>query len=107
MMSSLGLRLSLSLKLSLRLCLRLSLWLEKFFYDSKMRSIDSPPRKTPKKKFFGENSNLLHFRFNTPTTFPESGKRFHASGMHAIDSPHKITPIGVVFRKYFLVQIHA
>jgi hypothetical protein len=32
--------------------------------------------------------------------FPESGsgKHFQGSGMHAIDSPHKITPRGVIFR---------
>ena len=36
---------------------------------------------------------MFDFRFNTPTLFPESGsrKRFHASEMRAIDSPHKIT----------------
>ena len=28
-----------------------------------------------------------------------SGKRFQSSGMRAIDSPHKITPIEVIFRK--------
>jgi hypothetical protein len=37
---------------------------------------------------------VFAFRFNTPTTFPESGsrKRFHALEIRAIDSPHKITP---------------
>src|SRR3569623_38884 len=34
-------------------------------------------------RFSSENSNLIHFRFNTPTTLPESelGKHFRASGM--------------------------
>jgi hypothetical protein len=38
--------------------------------------------------------------------FPESGsgKHFQGSGMRAIDSPHKITPRGVIFRTiYFRV----
>ena len=41
-----------------------------------------------------KNPKMFDFRFNTHTTFPESGarKRFHASGMPTIDSPHKITP---------------
>jgi hypothetical protein len=39
---------------------------------------------------------FLHFS-------PESGsgKRFHASGMRAIDSPHKITPNGSFSKKIF------
>jgi hypothetical protein len=46
---------------------------------------------------------LVHFCFNTPIPFPESGseKRFHASGMHAIDSLQKITSIGVFLVKIF------
>jgi hypothetical protein len=31
--------------------------------------------------------------------FPESGKRFQASGMRAIDSPHKFTPKKVIVRQ--------
>jgi hypothetical protein len=31
--------------------------------------------------------------------FPESGKRFQGSGMHAIDSPHKITPRKMILRQ--------
>ena len=36
--------------------------------------------------------------------FPESGpgKHFHAVGMRAIDSPHKIIPIGIISGKNFL-----
>ena len=37
----------------------------------------------------------------TCTNFPESGKRFQASGMRAIDSPHKITPRNMILRKKF------
>jgi hypothetical protein len=37
---------------------------------------------------------MFDFRFNTYSYFPESGlrKHFQNSGMHAIDSPHEITP---------------
>ena len=51
---------------------------------------------------------LKKFLATALTPFPESGSRkhFHASGMHAIDSPHKITPIGIIFRKNFLKKIH-
>src|SRR6185437_2600282 len=43
------------------------------------------------------------FRFNTHSYFPESGsrKRFHASGMRAIDSPHEITPRNMILREKF------
>ena len=46
--------------------------------------------------------------FNTLTQFPESGprKHFHASGMRAIDSPHKITRKKSLFeRKNFSTEI--
>ena len=45
---------------------------------------------------------MFNFRFNTPTSFPESvsRKRFHASGMPGIDFSHKITPIKVFFFKF-------
>jgi hypothetical protein len=51
--------------------------------------------------FQGETRNFFDFRVNTPNPFPESGsrKRFHASGMRAIDFLHKITLIWVIFSK--------
>jgi hypothetical protein len=56
-------------------------------------------------RFPGGKSNFFDFRFNTPTTFPESGSRkhFHNSGMSAIDSPHKIRGSKIIFRKNFFV----
>ena len=53
---------------------------------------------------------MFDFRFNTPTIFPESGsrKRFHVSGMRAIDFSHKITSRKVIFaqiKKIFLQKI--
>ena len=46
----------------------------------------------------------LGVRFKSPI-FPESGsgKLFRAFGMRAIDSPHKITSRGTIFRKKFWV----
>ena len=56
----------------------------------------------PDECFQGENRNFFDFHFNTPTPFPESEsmKRFHASEMRAIDSPHKITPRGSLVKKF-------
>ena len=50
--------------------------------------------KPENRRFSHKNPKMFDFRFNTPTTFPESGsrKRFHALGIRAIDSPHKIRP---------------
>jgi hypothetical protein len=52
-------------------------------------------------RFSGAKLYLYIIFASIHTYFPESGsgERFYASGMHAIDSPHKITPIGVKFRK--------
>jgi hypothetical protein len=53
-----------------------------------------PRLEKPKnRRFSHKNPKMFDFRLNTPTIFPESGsrKRFHASGMRAIDSSHKIT----------------
>src|SRR4051794_37798764 len=46
---------------------------------------------------------MLNFRFNTHSYFPESGsgKRFQASRMRAIDSPHEITPRNIILREKF------
>ena len=46
---------------------------------------------------------MLDFRFNIHSYFPESesGKRFQASGMRAIDSPHKITLRNMILREKF------
>ena len=51
--------------------------------------------------FPAENRTFFDFRFNTPTTFPESGSRkhFHASGMRAIDLSPRNYPKKSVFRK--------
>jgi hypothetical protein len=45
-------------------------------------------------------AKINNFLFKTPI-FPESGsgKHFQASGMRAIDSPHKITPRESIFRE--------
>ena len=61
-----------------------------------------PRLEKPKnRRFSHKNLKMFDFRFNTPTTFPESGsgKRFHASGMRAIDFSHKIIPRKVIFAK--------
>jgi hypothetical protein len=46
---------------------------------------------------------LVHFHFVTHNLFPESGsnKRFQDSEMRTIDSPYKITPIGVILGKNY------
>jgi hypothetical protein len=46
---------------------------------------------------------LVHFRFVTHNSFPESasGKHFQGLGMRASDFLHKITLIMVIFRKIF------
>src|SRR5690349_3325030 len=60
-------------------------------------------RINPHDDFQMKNSKFSYFRFNTHSYFPESGsgKRFQASGMHAIDSSHKIRPNRVIFEKNF------
>ena len=56
--------------------------------------------------FSHKNPKMFDFRFNTPTTFPESGprKRFHASGMRAIDFRIKLPLEGHLFKKIFLLD---
>jgi hypothetical protein len=56
--------------------------------------------------FLSENRNFFNCRVNTPIPFPESGSRkyFHASGMRAIISLHKITPIWFCLGKIFWSQ---
>ena len=51
---------------------------------------------------------LVHFHFVTHNPFPESGSKKHCqdSGMRTIDSPYKITPIGVIFKKIFWKNYH-
>src|SRR6185437_4064853 len=46
---------------------------------------------------------MLNFRFNTHSYFLESGsgKRFQASRMRVIDSPHEITPRNIILREKF------
>ena len=65
--------------------------------------VQSIPRleKPKNRRFSHKNPKMFDFRFNTPTTFPESRSRkhFHASRMRAIDSPHKIRGNKVIFRK--------
>ena len=56
-------------------------------------------------------TNLQTADFENPGYDPgleNSGKHFQASGMLAIDSPHKITPIWVIlgFLKKFRVEKH-
>jgi len=63
--------------------------------------------KPKNRQFSHKNLKMFDFRFNTPTTFPESGsgKRFQGSGMRAIDSSHKIRGSRVIFRKKFFLMI--
>src|SRR3569623_110320 len=48
---------------------------------------------------------FLRLRFNTQV-FSESGKRFLASKMSNLNSPHVFTPKGVIFRKNFRKFFH-
>jgi hypothetical protein len=54
--------------------------------------------------FRAKKRNFFDFRVNTPTSYPESGSRkhFHALGVCAIDFPHKITHLWVIFSKKIL-----
>src|SRR3569623_2454873 len=58
--------------------------------------------KPKNRQFSHKNPKMFDFRFNIPTTFPESEsrKRFHASGMRGIDFSHKITPRNVFLHKF-------
>src|SRR3954447_19580741 len=63
-----------------------------------------PRLEKPKnRRFSHKNPKIFYFRFNTPTPFTESGsrKRFHVSGMRAIDFSHQIPPNRVIFTKKF------
>jgi hypothetical protein len=65
-------------------------------------------KKPLESRFPDENPNFSSFSLQNNHPCPESGseKHFHASKMLAIDSHHKITPIGVVFREKFWPKIH-
>jgi hypothetical protein len=52
-----------------------------------------------------ENSNFSLFSLCYTNPFPESGKHIQDSGIRAPDSPHKITPKGVIFRKKIFEKI--
>ena len=54
--------------------------------------------------FKGENRNFFDFRVNTQSSFSELGsrKRFHASGMRAIDYSHRKPPYGYFRKKYII-----
>ena len=78
--------------------------MSKCIFDHVSGIVNAPFSEKPKnRRFSHKNPKMFDFRFNTPTSFPESGskKRFHASGVRAIDSPHKIAPKGYLLKKIF------
>ena len=54
--------------------------------------------------WFREKNRVFVAKMASKIQFSGSRKRFHASRMCAIDSPHQITPIRVIFRNNFRVQ---